>query len=120
MKKCFSNHSRAIASKVFAAASTAMSFCCLRAALRIDVIGDRLSVAPQNCPRQCRPDAGGHAKTSADEELVGPLGLEPRTKGFTRPRRFRWEWTISSPSDPIEGEGAGRSSLSLSATAALR
>ncbi len=27
-------------------------------------------------------DAGRHAKTSA-ERLVGPLGLEPRTKGFT-------------------------------------
>ena len=48
-------------------------------------------------------------------ELVGPLGLEPRTKGFTLPRRFRREWTISSPM-----KGAGRSSLSLSATAALR
>jgi hypothetical protein len=48
-------------------------------------------------------------------ELVGPLGLEPRTKGFTRPRRFRREWTISSPR-----WGAGRSCLSLSATQALR
>src|SRR6185437_2004824 len=43
-------------------------------------------------------------------KLVGPLGLEPRTKGFTLPRRFRREWTISSPQ-----RGAGRSSLSLSA-----
>ena len=38
-------------------------------------------------------------------KVVGPLGLEPRTKGFTRPRRFRWEWTISSP--PIYEEGCG-------------
>src|SRR6185437_2809561 len=36
------------------------------------------------------------------QELVGPLGLEPRTKGFTLPRRFRREWTISSP---LEGCG---------------
>ncbi len=31
--------------------------------------------------------------------MVGPLGFEPRTKGFTRPRRFRREWTISSSPD---------------------
>ena len=43
--------------------------------------------------------------------MVGPLGLEPRTKGFTLPHRFRREWTISSPT-----WGAGRSCLSLSAT----
>ena len=61
-------------------------------------------------------DFGGQLQTPADGEMVGPLGLEPRTKGFTRPRRFRREWTISSP--PIGG--AGRSSLLLSATAALR
>jgi len=29
--------------------------------------------------------------------MVGPVGLEPTTKGFTVTRRFRWEWTISSP-----------------------
>jgi hypothetical protein len=28
---------------------------------------------------------------------MGPVGFEPTTKGFTRPRRFRREWTISSP-----------------------
>jgi len=28
---------------------------------------------------------------------VGPLGFEPRTKGFTWPRRFRRARTISSP-----------------------
>jgi hypothetical protein len=30
--------------------------------------------------------------------LVGLLGFEPRTKGFTFPKRFRPAWTISSPS----------------------
>ncbi len=30
--------------------------------------------------------------------MVGPLGFEPRTKGFTEPRDFPREWTISSPS----------------------
>jgi len=30
-------------------------------------------------------------------EMVGPLGFEPRTKGFTWPRRFRRARTISSP-----------------------
>src|ERR1700685_3361236 len=49
-------------------------------------------------------------------ELVGPLGLEPRTKGFTRPHRFRREWTISSPPNLRRKGGAGRSCLSLSAT----
>ena len=28
---------------------------------------------------------------------MGPVGFEPTTKGFTLPRRFRREWTISSP-----------------------
>jgi len=28
-------------------------------------------------------DDDRHAKTPVDERLVGPLGLEPRTKGFT-------------------------------------
>src|SRR3989344_1198808 len=32
-----------------------------------------------------------------EELMVGPLGLEPRTKGFTVPRCFQQEWTISSP-----------------------
>ena len=31
------------------------------------------------------------------EGNVGPLGFEPRTKGFAWPRRFRRERTISSP-----------------------
>jgi len=29
--------------------------------------------------------------------LVGPVGLEPTTKGFTLPKYFYLEWTISSP-----------------------
>jgi len=28
---------------------------------------------------------------------MGPVGFEPTTKGFTLPRRFHREWTISSP-----------------------
>ena len=40
---------------------------------------------------------------------MGPVGLEPTTKGFTVPIRFRMERTISSPS--TESLGAGRSSL---------
>ena len=37
----------------------------------------------------------------AVSELVGPLGFEPRTKGFTWPRRFRRARTISSPVAPF-------------------
>jgi hypothetical protein len=62
-----------------------------------------------NISSELRPTRSEHRK------LVGPLGLEPRTKGFTAPHRFRWEWTISSPL-----WGAGRSSLLLSAPLALR
>ena len=29
--------------------------------------------------------------------MVGPVGLEPTTKGFTVPHYFQWERTISSP-----------------------
>ncbi len=50
-----------------------------------------------------------------ENSMVGPLGLEPRTKGFTRPRRFRREWTISSPPGLEKLRGAGRSSLLSSA-----
>src|ERR1017187_1623295 len=53
-------------------------------------------------------------------DVVGPLGLEPRTKGFTISRRFRRERTISSPPSLRRIGGAGRSCLSLSATVALR
>jgi len=33
--------------------------------------------------------------------MVGLLGFEPRTKGFTLPKRFRSAWTISSPSSGL-------------------
>jgi hypothetical protein len=45
----------------------------------------------------------GHVGTRWERYLVGPLGFEPRTKGFTLPRGFPREWTISSPA-----AGAGR------------
>src|SRR6516162_2345977 len=32
---------------------------------------------------------------------MGPVGFEPTTKGFTMPRRFRREWTISSPAHVV-------------------
>ena len=32
---------------------------------------------------------------------MGPVGFEPTTKGFTLPRRFRREWTISSPAHAV-------------------
>ena len=35
---------------------------------------------------------------NSGNELVGPVGLEPTTKGFTDPRYFYRERTISSPS----------------------
>ena len=40
---------------------------------------------------------------------MGPVGFEPTTKGFTWPRRFRREWTISSPVHQVARVGAGRS-----------
>src|SRR6516164_1940535 len=42
---------------------------------------------------------------------MGPVGFEPTTKGFTLPRCFRREWTISSPAHGYVRVGAGRSSL---------
>ncbi len=119
-----------------------MSFCSLRAALRIDAIHDQLSslVAPvahlfqsdfrvhaernplllageailETPPtarrrRDLQIQAAAVKQADSFEWLVGPLGLEPRTKGFTRPRRFRWEWTISSP--PILSRSGVRDAL---------
>jgi len=43
---------------------------------------------------------------------MGPLGLEPRTKGFAGSRRFRRARTISSPAACGRRLGAGRSRLS--------
>ena len=38
------------------------------------------------------------ARQNAGElERMGPVGFEPTTKGFTLPRCFHREWTISSP-----------------------
>ena len=42
---------------------------------------------------------------------MGPVGFEPTTKGFTRPRCFHREWTISSPVHIAVRVGAGCSSL---------
>jgi hypothetical protein len=39
--------------------------------------------------------------------MVGLLGFEPRTKGFTLPKRFRSAWTISSPSGTNYPVGCG-------------
>ena len=56
--------------------------------------------------------------------MVGLVGFEPTTKGFTQPRRFRREWTISSPVNGARRQrttirsvrvGAGCSCLSLRA-----
>jgi len=66
------------------------------------------------------PDAGRHATTSADEGLVGPLGLEPRTKGFTLTPPFPVGVDyLFTPALFVDG-GAGRSSLSLSALASAQ
>jgi hypothetical protein len=61
-----------------------------------------------------RPDGSVWPVTAREinSKVVGPLGFEPRTKGFTRPRRFRRAWTISSPATLASRRvGAGRSSL---------
>jgi len=39
---------------------------------------------------------------------MGPLGFEPRTKGFTLPRGFPRAWTISSPSSALRAAGRVR------------
>jgi hypothetical protein len=43
--------------------------------------------------------------------LVGLLGFEPRTKGFTLPKRFRPAWTISSPSNGLTNHPVGCGTL---------
>lgn len=52
-------------------------------------------------------------------EMVGPLGFEPRTKGFTEPRCFHLEWTISSPAIGDDREGAGSLLPVIKSTCAL-
>src|SRR5690606_28163795 len=50
------------------------------------------------CPSGCYPIFPRHRC-----KVVGPVGLEPTTKGFTVTRRFRREWTISSPASCLGG-----------------
>jgi hypothetical protein len=57
--------------------------------------------------------AGVHGKCRK-RYVVGPLGFEPRTKGFTLPQGFPWAWTISSPS-AAKPVGCGTLDLSLRA-----
>ena len=52
-------------------------------------------------------DAIGDGIVRRPGKVVGPLGFEPRTKGFTLPRSFLRAWTISSPSASCRS-GAGR------------
>lgn len=52
-------------------------------------------MAAASADAQCGGDPRRRKKT--ERKMVGPEGLEPSTKGFTLPRRFRWEWTISPP-----------------------
>ena len=59
-------------------------------------------------------------KVNVPLDFLGPLGFEPRTKGFTWPRRFRRARTISSPAAVPAAWGAGRSCLSSRALEALR
>jgi len=51
---------------------------------------------------------------------LGPVGFEPTTKGFTQPRRFRREWTISSPVHKAMRVGAGCSTPVIKGAQALR
>src|SRR5690349_1702357 len=44
----------------------------------------------------------GHAPAPKD---LGPVGFEPTTKGFTWPRCFHREWTISSPAHCLSNAG---------------
>ena len=51
---------------------------------------------------------------------MGPVGFEPTTKGFTLPRSFLREWTISSPVHKAARVGAGCSKPVIKGTSALR
>jgi len=51
--------------------------------------------------------ANENGATDFHGALVGPLGFEPRTKGFSRPPRFRDAWTMSSPAALKAGRVAG-------------
>jgi len=51
---------------------------------------------------------------------MGPVGFEPTTKGFTSPRGFPWEWTISSPVHVECACGCGMLKPVIKGAAALR
>ena len=51
---------------------------------------------------------------------MGPVGFEPTTKGFTLPRRFRREWTISSPVHRSGTCGCGMLQPVIKGASALR
>ena len=51
---------------------------------------------------------------------LGPVGFEPTTKGFTLPRRFRREWTISSPVHKACACGCGTLQPVMKGARALR
>jgi len=51
---------------------------------------------------------------------MGPVGFEPTTKGFTLPRCFRREWTISSPAHGVRACGCGMLQPVIKGTRALR
>jgi hypothetical protein len=61
------------------------------------------TVAPND---RCK-NSGLPTSYADQAKVVGPLGFEPRTKGFTLPRSFLRAWTISSPSASCRS-GAGR------------
>src|ERR1700730_8650887 len=65
-------------------------------------------------------DSAGSRRMSAEGLVLGPVGFEPTTKGFTEPRRFRREWTISSPVHWRMRVGAGCSTPVIKGAQALR
>ena len=71
-----------------------------------------MSVPVISNSRKSGANVAAPPRRARHRELVGPLGFEPRTKGFTWSRRFRQAWTISSPAASVGREGAGRSCLS--------
>ena len=80
--------------------------------LRVDILGDagrimeiaregeKDNISSNLAAKRAKavgPPAPRLERTGVALKAVGPVGLEPTTKGFTSPRRFRREWTISSP-----------------------
>src|SRR6266480_2599022 len=71
-------------------------------------VGQCRSYGRSKCWGICALDFDPEAAATPEHEIppliggiswyaMGPVGFEPTTKGFTWPRRFRREWTISSP-----------------------